>query len=275
MSLELDLHPNDLSEQLTGRDYVSWSAISTYQSCPLKWYFRYVADLPEETVSSSLVFGGAIHRAAELHYRELLAGNPAPDLDTLLAEYQEAWLERDLDAIKLGKNETLDSLSQLAERVLSAFQASDIANPSGAIVGVEEELRGQLTKDSPDLLARVDLIIDDHNSLTLVDLKTARSRWSAQQVDSSADQLMLYSELAKELQPGKRLNLQFAVISKTKSPSVDIHTVPIYVQRVARTRKVVSQVWKSIQAGHVYPAPSPMICGGCPFKEPCHEWAAN
>ena len=105
MSLELDLHPNDAAEQLTGRDYISWSAISTFQSCPLKWYFRYVAGLPEETVSSSLVFGGAIHRAAEFHYRELLAGNPAPDLDTLLAEYQEAWHERDLDAIKFGKGD--------------------------------------------------------------------------------------------------------------------------------------------------------------------------
>jgi hypothetical protein len=26
MSLELDLHPNDVAEQLTGRDYISYSA---------------------------------------------------------------------------------------------------------------------------------------------------------------------------------------------------------------------------------------------------------
>ena len=146
MSLELDLNPNDVAEQLTGRDYISWSAISTFQSCPLKWYFRYVAGLPEETVSSSLVFGGAIHRAAEFHYRETLAGNPPPDLDELLTEYQEAWCERSLDSIKFGKSETMESLHDLAERVLNAFQASEIANPSGAIIGVEEELRGRSTR---------------------------------------------------------------------------------------------------------------------------------
>lgn len=103
MTLLLDTHPNQVAEELTGRDYISWSAISTFQACPLKWHFRYALRLPEEVVSSSLVFGGAVHQAVELHYRELLSGNPAPDLDTLLYEYQSAWQDRDLDAVKFGK----------------------------------------------------------------------------------------------------------------------------------------------------------------------------
>ena len=47
MTLLLDEHPNQVAERLTGRDYISWSAISTYQQCPLKWHFRYVLGLPE------------------------------------------------------------------------------------------------------------------------------------------------------------------------------------------------------------------------------------
>jgi hypothetical protein len=31
--------PNEVAERLTGRDYVSFSAISTYQSCPLRYFF--------------------------------------------------------------------------------------------------------------------------------------------------------------------------------------------------------------------------------------------
>ena len=37
------LRPNEQARQLTGRDYLSYSAISTYQKCPLRYYFIYVA----------------------------------------------------------------------------------------------------------------------------------------------------------------------------------------------------------------------------------------
>ena len=272
MTLILEEHPNEAAQELTGRDYISWSSISTFQACPLKWYFRYALGLPEETVSSSLVFGGAIHRAAEFHYRELLAGNPAPDLDTLLAEYQNAWQDRDLGAIKFAKSEDIDSLGALAERVLTAFQESPLAEPEGTIVGVEEELRGPVSPECPDLLARVDLLVDAGDELVVTDLKTARSRWSNQQAEDSGEQLLLYSELAKDLLPGKRLRLQFLVVTKATSPVVESHSVVVDPARIERTKRVVEQTWKAIQAGHIFPAPSPMNCGGCPFREPCRSW---
>ena len=68
---------------LIERDYISYSAISTYQRCPLKFFFRYVEQLPEESVAASLVFGSAIHACAEYWFNALMAGNPTPDLDTL------------------------------------------------------------------------------------------------------------------------------------------------------------------------------------------------
>ena len=62
-------NPNETSMQLTGRDYISWSAISTYQRCPLKYSFRYVKNIPERFVSSALVFGSAIHQALQFHLK--------------------------------------------------------------------------------------------------------------------------------------------------------------------------------------------------------------
>eukprot|EP00913_Durusdinium_trenchii_P010894 g10223.t1 len=192
-------HPNMRAAELTGRDYLSYSAISTYQACPLKWHFRYVLGLPEDAVSASLVFGGAIHRAAELHFREILSGNPPPDLESLLAEYQDEWNERDLGTVQFGKGDDVDKLGHLAERVLAAFQSSELAQPKGQILGVEKELRGRIAAGCPEMLARVDLIVDEGDCVTVTDLKTSRSRWSQQQVEHSADQLILYAELAKEL----------------------------------------------------------------------------
>jgi putative RecB family exonuclease len=272
MSLELDVHPNEVAERLTGRDYLSYSQVSLYQRCSLQWHFRYALGLLEETVSSSLVFGGAIHRAAEFHFRELMAGNHAPDLDTLLYEYQSAWQDRDLTAVQFGKDEDVDTLGGLAERVLTAFQKSPLAAPTGRILGVEEELRGTIAADCPDLLARIDLLVDDGDEVVITDLKTARSRWSAQQVEDNGEQLLLYSELVKEILPGKPLRLEFAVITKAKSPSIETHSVTYDAAGIARTKRVIERTWRAMSAGHVYPSPSPMNCGGCPYRGPCREW---
>ncbi len=48
---------NETAKKLTGRDYISWSAISTFRTCPLKYRFRYIDGLPEEVwVSVVLCF---------------------------------------------------------------------------------------------------------------------------------------------------------------------------------------------------------------------------
>ena len=272
MITDLEPSPNRRALELTGRDYVSFSALSTYQRCPLQHHFRYVAGLPEATVSASLVFGSAIHRAAEFHFRELLSGNPAPDLDTLLDCYQQEWRDRDGTPISFPKRDDVDSLGQLAERVLTAFRDSDVADPQGTILGVEEELRGAVVEGCPDLLARIDLITESGDDLVVTDLKTSRSRWSQAQAELSAEQLLRYGELASRLAPERSLRLQFAVLTKTKSPVVEVHEVTGDPSRVDRTKRVFERTWSAIESGLVYPAPSVMNCSGCPFQQPCREW---
>src|SRR5438093_8127636 len=85
------------------RDYFSFSSIRAYQACPLRYYFRYVAGLPEESVAATLVFGTSIHRAIEFYFRELLTGNAAPSTAALLEQYQIGWLEREGVLIRFSK----------------------------------------------------------------------------------------------------------------------------------------------------------------------------
>ena len=266
------LEPRTTSPLPRVRDYMSYSAISTYQSCPLKYFFRYVAGLPEKTVSSSLVFGGAIHRAVEHHFNELMAGNDAPTTEALLGEYDAAWSEYEPQSIRFGKEERREDLQPLALRVLSAFQANPFSTPEGTILGVEEELRDAVIAGCPDVLGRVDLIVESVDAVTITDLKTSRSRWSQEQVHESAPQLFLYHELVKSFSPRKRIRLQFAVLTKMKEPTIDLHEVPASAQQIDRSKRVVEKVWRAIESESFYPAPSPMNCGGCSFREPCRRW---
>ena len=262
-----------LTTPVVQRDYVSFSAISTYQQCPLRYYFRYIEGLEERFVSASLALGGAVHSAAEFHFNEIMIGNSPPDHDTLLDVFWDGWKSRAETAeIQFGKNDDLDSIAQTADRIIAAFRESDIATPTGSIIGVEEELRSQLIPDMPDILGRIDLITESDEALTITDLKTARTRWSAEQAQRSGEQLMLYAALAKDLAPGKPIRLEFAVVTKTAKPTVDTLPVTFNRRRVERTKAVMQKVWKSITNGNFYPSPSPMSCPGCPFRGPCDAW---
>ena len=73
-------------EGVAGRDFVSWSQLSTFRQCPLKYQFRYLDKAEPEYVASSLLVGSSIHSAIELHHRRQLEGGEQPTLDKLLTE---------------------------------------------------------------------------------------------------------------------------------------------------------------------------------------------
>jgi putative RecB family exonuclease len=264
---------NEIAKKLTGRDYVSWSALSTFRTCPLKYKFRYVDGLPEESVSAALVFGTGIHTAIEEHFQAILAGSQLPDAEKLLFAYRSAWLPHDPDAIQFGSKDTRETLDDLAARMLRAFLASPVANVDGRVLGVEEEIRGVLVEGMPDLFGRVDLLTEDDDTLTVTDIKTSRGKWSDEQVEDSGEQLLLYAKLASELAPGKKIATRFLVLTKTKEPVIEEHVRKVELGNVSRTVAGVERVWRAIESGVFYPAPSAMACGGCGYRSACRAWA--
>lgn len=258
-------------QPVTPRDYISFSAIKSYQQCPLRYFFRYIAGLPEETISAALVFGSSIHRAIEQHFRKLLETNEAATQEEMLAAYRSEWQQQSLP-VRFSKDEHANSFNDLAKRMITAFVQSELAQPEGRILAIEESLRGELVPGLPDLLGKVDLIVETTSELVIHDWKTSRSKYTPDQVDESAAQLLLYGELAKDFAPGKRLRLQFGVLTKTKDVSIDAHSFPFDQSQFDRTKRVVERVWNAIQAEHFFPAPSPMNCPGCPYRDPCRKW---
>jgi len=41
---------------------------------------------------------------------------------------------------------------------------------------------------------------------------------------------------------------------------------------VKRTLAGVERVWRAIEGGHFYPAPSTISCSGCGFRKACSAW---
>jgi CRISPR/Cas system-associated exonuclease Cas4 (RecB family) len=262
---------NAIAEKLTGRSYLSWSAVSTYLKCPLRHQYRYLDQLPEEFISSNLMFGGAIHAALETFFRERLASRRSLGIEALMAVYHESWIGTDLSRVHFGKGEDLAGHGRLAERMLQAFLASQASRPSGAIVGIEEELRAPVITDCPDLLARLDLIVESEDEILITDFKTSRARWSSADAIANEGQLLIYHELIREF-ADKPIKLQFAVITKTKQPDVELRTIAPEPQKIERIRRLVQNVWTNIQFGRFYPVPSAMNCPTCGYRDQCSRW---
>ena len=263
---------NEIAKTLTGRDYISWSAISTFRNCPLKYKFRYIDGLPEESVSAALVFGSGIHSAVEQHFQAILSGEEQPGIERPMFAYRSAWLPHDPDAISFGSSETRASLDALASKMLTAFLSSPAASVQGRVLGVEEEIRGMLVEGVPDLFGRVDLLTEDSDSLVITDIKTSRGKWSPEQVEDSGEQLLLYSHLASEISPGKKVATRFLVLTKTREPQIEEHVREVEPGNVKRTLAGVERVWRAISAGNFYPAPSTMSCASCGYREACRAW---
>ena len=156
--------------------------------------------------------------------------------------------------------------------MLTVFRESSVAQPVGNVLGVEEELRGAIIPGVPDLLGRIDLLVETNDAVVITDLKTSRNRWTRQKAEDASEQLLLYSELVKDLVPSKQLKMRFAVLTKAKKPAIDVHELPVDARRVGRIKRIVERVWRAIEAEHFYPAPSPMQCPACPYRGPCRAW---
>ena len=99
----------------SGIDHLSYSAVSTFQRCPLKWHFRYVDKLPDESIGSALAFGSAIHAGLECHFRQLLESGTRAELADLILAYDDCWQSYDTELLKYGRGEDAESLRELGQ----------------------------------------------------------------------------------------------------------------------------------------------------------------
>ena len=255
------------------RDYHSFSSLRLYASCPLRYYFRYVLGLPESQIASSLAFGVGVHRALEGFYQTLLEGGAEPTLDELLDSFWAGWHADDGREIAFKKDEDLTDVGRLAEAVIRAFLGSETRHVRGTVLGVEEPVRGVLVPGLPDFVARLDLVVDAGDELTVTDFKTSRSAWSADQAEDAGDQLLLYRELMSDWADGRPIRLEFLVATKTKTPTLTRHPVNTDPRRVKRMKATFERIALAIADERFFPNPSPMNCPSCPYRAPCRAWA--
>jgi DNA helicase-2/ATP-dependent DNA helicase PcrA len=72
-------------------DYLSYSQIETFQTCPLHYKLRYILNIPTPP-SAALSFGSSMHAALQRFYTKLRAGEKASE-ELLCACLDEVWIK--------------------------------------------------------------------------------------------------------------------------------------------------------------------------------------
>lgn len=255
--------------------HLSWSGIQAFNQCPRKFSFRYIEKAPAERTSAALVFGTAIHRAAieEIHAARL-EGQPSPSHERLLAAYDEAWGEESKGKPELcfAKGEDRSTLRELAGRMLGAYQTHLAEQQAPTeVLAIEEAALFRILPDVPPIKARLDLVERLGDDLVISDLKTARSRWNEAKTREHLPQLIVYAHAALPMlraMGAQRIRSKFVVLTKSKSPAVQVLEPEAGPGDAARLKELVSETWSAIQAG-AFPRREGWACAGCEFRVRC------
>ncbi len=255
-------------------NHLSFTQISTYLSCPLKYYFQYVKQIPWPFKPEGLVFGSAIHRALEHYYLGRKDGREAP-LKELLAIYDAAWeKESGEHTIQYKNGNTPDSLRQTAESMLTTF--TDTVRP-GQILAVEESFSVELADPDTGVAidipfeGRIDLIEQTPNGIAVIDHKTAAKAYDQNRIEHDL-QLTAYSYVMsrKGYEP-KDIIPRFDVLMKNGACKFIQYPTHRTQNDYRRFFRIAHSVVNGIRAESFYPQKS-WMCNGCVFAKECEKW---
>ena len=254
------------------RPHWSYSQLSQFQRCPLRYFFQYVARLPLEFTPSTLALGSAVHEGLAEYHATLQAGEAATAEHAVTA-FHESWQSSEESrSIQFRGGESRDNVIEQGVALLETYCKEP---PPENIFAVEEAMIVPLcTSDGrileKPLVAIVDLLTHEENGLIINEFKTSGRKVSESEVATAA-QASCYAHAIRE-RYDEPASVRYVVLVKTKTP---------YVQRIETTRTegdltrlgdTFQAIEQAIDAKIFYPIESPMNCTSCPYREPCRAW---
>jgi CRISPR/Cas system-associated exonuclease Cas4 (RecB family) len=253
------------------RPHWSYSSISQYLACPLRYYFQRILCLPQSTVGSGLVLGSAVH-AALAHYHHDLKLNRKPRRDAIRTTFVESWERRDGTTIAFKEGETRADLMAQGMALVELYLAEP---PPERIVAVEQEIISPVHDSTGEyletpLVAIADLIVDCGSGLLVREFKTSARAYGESEVSSSL-QPTCYVNAVQEVF-GEPTTVEYTVLIKTKTPKIQKLPVERQEADLGRLGDIVKNIEKGVQAGIFYPVESAINCSTCPYRGPCRDW---
>jgi RecB family exonuclease len=231
---------------------LSYSSISTYETCPAKYRFQYEERLPTAP-SPALSFGDSLHRA--LHRFHARPVPVAPSLPELLEMLEDVWVSEGY--ADPAEEETY---REHARQVLAQYHrenAHAYRIPAALEFRFEIEVEGVTLSGVIDRMDRI-----PGGGYEIIDYKTNRRLPPRERIDRDL-QLSIYHLAAREvwgIEP-ERLTLYYLLPNQRMSTARTREDLD-------ELRRRIAIVAERIQAGRFEPRQNP-LCDWCEFQARC------
>jgi putative RecB family exonuclease len=258
--------------------HFSYSQLSTFLICPMKYAHQYVWGTQPETKPVALPFGKAIHKAAEAYYRNLKDTGEIITVDQVIATF-ETVLDNDIKSaemeLTLKEGETIGALREQGIELLKLFHGEVRPQKIAAVefpfsVFLPDILNGG--GDLPiKLVGYFDLVErDDQGTYLIAELKTSGQRFSSLRLEYDL-QATVYSYAMRKMKVATSENsclVRYDVLLKTKKPAFEHYFVTRTESDHKRLIHLINQALRAIEL-RVFYRNTGWQCGDCQFKKAC------
>lgn len=241
-------------------DYLSYSQIATFLTCPLQYKYRYIVKIPVPPTAAGS-FGTSIHATLERFYQEKIEGKN-PSKNDLIKMFDKVWLP-----VGYGTKEYEEKMKKRGIKMLTNFFTS-VYNPKIIPKHLEQVFNIKLT---PDLtiggkIDRVDELAG--GKIEIIDYKTGKR--PPQKAINDSLQMNVYALAATDkgifnMRPEKVI-LSFYFLDQGEKVSIS-RSVP----ELEEAKRKIIETAENIRRSSFEPKVGTW-CDFCDFRLICEAW---
>lgn len=258
---------NGTQPEVPSLEHISASTVKLYLSCPLKFWYKKVLQLPEP-VSPAFHLGKSVHSALQHFHRARWRGE-SHDRDTVSKAYSAAF-EAPEEGAEYATEKARENNREKGLRVVEAYLDSDHARMEDIPIGVEVRLEEDLPDLPSPVLGYVDLVRQGN---VPVDYKTCASTPDLEMESFQHELQMTLYQMLIESATGERVEgRELVFLVKTKNPKVIVHRLmPATEREKQRALDMCGAAVDGIYHERFHPQPG-MQCSYCSFRAECSQW---
>lgn len=246
------------------KEYISYSQIKLYQTCPKKYYYTYIEKI-KSPINDKIYLGVVFHAVVEHYLKEKINKKDLQKeelLELFSTEFEKNQKKQEI-IWTIPQGETRRRGQAFVKHFLR-----DIACELDPMM-VEKELVAHLTDLDVQLKGIIDLVETD---FSITDFKTTTAKWSKARIKGSYLQMQIYRFLFEQSYGNVVKELRFRVVYSKSAVNIKNQNVSVRAADLdgGRMFEIIKYVVDSIRSEAFYKNDS-YACGFCEFKDICRK----
>jgi len=210
------------------KNKISYSQLSMFSECPLRWKLNYIDDLKVSEPSIHLLFGTAMHEVIQ-SWLEVMYYDSVKNADKLNLEqrlHDKMFEQFQIEKERFGKNPcTLEEMKEFFNDGVAILdfvkkkRAEYFSKRGYKLIGCEVPIEVDLKKNIK-MVGYLDLVILDEisNTLKIYDIKTSTRGWNKwmKKDETKTQQLLLYKQFYSKQynHPIDKIEVEYFIVKR-------------------------------------------------------------